>query len=212
MMNEALPSTDVILKNANQALLQAKARQSQQQPLIKGSTEHKKSLLKTKPPTKPPSGFPKGTAVSKYLRWKNDISTCSSFQPYALGAVRGSKTCFEIITKHRSCPTKVPPPIDFRWHTPSAVISRQKCWFCEEEDQPDRPLNVDQEWHTRPSRSALKHFPDCLWCKSHKSIVLPVVKYKHRIGAREDWYFWDSVEAHSKTITTSLLSFHKSEK
>eukprot|EP00971_Amphidinium_carterae_P170740 3383810-Amphidinium_carterae.2 len=40
---------------------------------------------------------------------------------------------------------EVPPPIDPRWHTPSAVISRQKCWFCGEEDQPDRPLQIC--WH-----------------------------------------------------------------
>eukprot|EP00971_Amphidinium_carterae_P238900 4742293-Amphidinium_carterae.1 len=64
MMTGASPSTDVIMRNAQQALEQAKARQNQQ-PLIKGSTEHKKSLLKTKPPTKPAPGFPPGTAVPK---------------------------------------------------------------------------------------------------------------------------------------------------
>eukprot|EP00971_Amphidinium_carterae_P350866 6491780-Amphidinium_carterae.3 len=53
-----------------------------------------------------------------------------------------------------------------------------------------------------PSRSGLKDFPDCLWCKAHESIVLPFAKYKHRIGAREDWYFWDPVEAHTRAMRT----------
>eukprot|EP00971_Amphidinium_carterae_P188858 3749025-Amphidinium_carterae.1 len=57
-------STDVILKNAQQALEQAKARQ-QKQPPIKGSNDHKKTLLKTKPPAKPAPGFPPGTAIPK---------------------------------------------------------------------------------------------------------------------------------------------------
>eukprot|EP00971_Amphidinium_carterae_P097323 1925668-Amphidinium_carterae.1 len=41
------PSTDVILRNAQQALEQAKARQ-QKQPPIKGSNEHKRTLLNFK--------------------------------------------------------------------------------------------------------------------------------------------------------------------
>eukprot|EP00971_Amphidinium_carterae_P245332 4872067-Amphidinium_carterae.2 len=59
------PSRNDILQHANQALQQAKARQSRQPLLIKGSPAHKKSLLKTQPPTKPPPGFPPGTAVPK---------------------------------------------------------------------------------------------------------------------------------------------------
>eukprot|EP00971_Amphidinium_carterae_P222598 4418094-Amphidinium_carterae.2 len=64
MMTGASPLTDVILKNAQQALEQANARQKQQPP-VKGSTEHKKTLLMTKPPTKPAPGFPPGTAIPK---------------------------------------------------------------------------------------------------------------------------------------------------
>eukprot|EP00971_Amphidinium_carterae_P314247 6246492-Amphidinium_carterae.1 len=64
MVTAASPSTDAILRNAQQALAQAKARQ-QIQPPVKGSNEHKKALLKTKPPAKPAPGFPPGTAIPK---------------------------------------------------------------------------------------------------------------------------------------------------
>eukprot|EP00971_Amphidinium_carterae_P220076 4368726-Amphidinium_carterae.1 len=51
------PSIDVIQRNAQQAIAQAKARQ-QKQPPIKGSNEHRRALLKTQPPAKPAPGFP----------------------------------------------------------------------------------------------------------------------------------------------------------
>eukprot|EP00971_Amphidinium_carterae_P210976 4186297-Amphidinium_carterae.1 len=37
-----------------------------------------------------------------------------------------------------------------------------------------------------PAFLGLKNFPDCLWCKRHKGILLPVDKFKHKIGTRED--------------------------
>eukprot|EP00971_Amphidinium_carterae_P035190 692764-Amphidinium_carterae.1 len=40
----------------------------------------------------------------------------------------------------------------------------------------------------------------CVWCKKHEGILLPVDKFKHKIGTREDWYFWDPVEAHTRAM------------
>eukprot|EP00971_Amphidinium_carterae_P156466 3101624-Amphidinium_carterae.1 len=66
--------------------------------------------------------------------------------------------------------------------------------------------SVDREWRRvaynikPPARSGLRDFPDCLWCKKHESIVLPVDKFKHKIGTREDWYYWDPVEAHTRAM------------
>eukprot|EP00971_Amphidinium_carterae_P119878 2374435-Amphidinium_carterae.1 len=119
-------------------------------------------------------------------------------------------------------PHKLTPPLNPCWNEPSAVISRCRCAICGEEDQADRPLFI--RWHEDsadgrkcgkhfcfnkfkqcgsrvaynikpPTRSELKNFPDCLWCKKHKSIILPVNKFKHKIETREDWYYWNSVEA-----------------
>eukprot|EP00971_Amphidinium_carterae_P313760 6236087-Amphidinium_carterae.2 len=200
----ASSSRNEISEHANQVLEQAKARQNRQPP-IKGSPEHKKTLLKTKPPTKPPPGFPPGTAVprgfdSEALKLAlESLPKTASAQPVI---ANNGQVMIALVNQG-----DIPAPVSFdpRWHTPSTVISRSKCGFCATEDEPDRPLHLCWYEHPRqhkkcgarvacnikpPSRSGLEDFPDCLWCKAHESIVLPHVKYKHRIGAREDWYFW----------------------
>eukprot|EP00971_Amphidinium_carterae_P090226 1786157-Amphidinium_carterae.1 len=159
----------------------------------------------TKPTTKPPPGFPPGTAVPKGFdiigsgRMIHQPALLSNHM--LLAQSEAAKLAMESL------------PMTAAAQQASAIISRQKCWFCGKEDQPDQPLQIC--WHENqnkgvkcgkrfcfnsqkkcgsrvafnikpPSRSGLKDFPDCLWRKSHESIILPVVKYKHRIGARED--------------------------
>eukprot|EP00971_Amphidinium_carterae_P222597 4418094-Amphidinium_carterae.1 len=124
-------------------------------------------------------------------------------------------------------PNEVTPQLDPRWSAPSAVISRCRCAICGKEDQADQPLHIcwyedpkdgkkcgkrfcynkHKQCGSRvaynikpPTRSGLKDFPDCLWCKTHESIILPVHKYKHKIGIREGWYYWDPTEAHSRAM------------
>eukprot|EP00971_Amphidinium_carterae_P289790 5754388-Amphidinium_carterae.1 len=227
-------SRDEILEHANQVLEQAKARQNRQPPL-KGSPEHKKSLLKTKPSTKPPPGFPPGTAVPR--RFDVISGGMMMYQPALLPPTmflaqsEAVKLALESLPKSASAQHVIadngqvmialvnqgdfptPVSVDARRHPPNAVISRQRCGFCATGDEPDRPLHLCWYEHPQtgvkcgkrfcfnkhkkcgarvaynikpPSRSGLKDFPDCLWCKAHDTIVLPVMKYKHRIGARED--------------------------
>eukprot|EP00971_Amphidinium_carterae_P289694 5752314-Amphidinium_carterae.2 len=244
-------SRNDILQHANQALEQAKARQNRQPP-VKGSPEHKKSLLKTQPPTKPSPGFPPGTAVPRGFDMISNGRML--YQPallptnMLLAQTEAVKLALESLPKTASAQPLIanngqvmialmnqgnlPVPVgcDPRWHTPSAVISKSRCRFCETEDEIDRPLQLCWYEHPQtgvkcgkrfcynthkrcgarvaynikpPSRSGIKDFPECLWCKDHDSIVLPVTKYKHKIGAREDWYFWDPVEALYRAIRTA---------
>eukprot|EP00971_Amphidinium_carterae_P329568 6462122-Amphidinium_carterae.1 len=154
MMTGTSPSTDVILKNAQQALEQAKARQKQQPP-VKGSTEHKKSLLKTKPPTKPAPGFPPGTAIPRgfdvvdsgrllyqpALLSDHMLLAQSEAAKLAMVSIPREATAKQMIAPNGQVmialvnPHEMAPPLDPRWNAPSAVISRCRCAFCGEEDQ-----------------------------------------------------------------------------
>eukprot|EP00971_Amphidinium_carterae_P276222 5481444-Amphidinium_carterae.1 len=104
------------------------------------------------------------------------------------------------------------PQPEPRWDQPSRVTSRCKCAICGLEDKVDRPLSTC--WHEDragkkcgkrfcfnqhkqcgsrvafsikpPAPSGLKDFPDCVWCKQHDGILIPVDKFKLKVGTRED--------------------------
>eukprot|EP00971_Amphidinium_carterae_P133986 2654950-Amphidinium_carterae.1 len=112
--------------------------------------------------------------------------------------------------------------IDPRWGQPSEVVMKHRCHFCKTQDAPNLPLKMC--WYEDalgrkcgkrfcfksckkcgaqlaynikpPSPSGLKDFPVCLWCKEHDHIAFTHEGYKLKIGAREDWYHWDPVEAY----------------
>eukprot|EP00971_Amphidinium_carterae_P209966 4165142-Amphidinium_carterae.1 len=110
-------------------------------------------------------------------------------------------------------PTATSTELNARWNQPSAVTSKWKCAICGEGDKEDRPLQTC--WHEDPangrkcgrrfcfngykkcgsrvafnvkppSQTGLKDFPDCLWCRKHDGVLLPVDKFKLKMGVRED--------------------------
>eukprot|EP00971_Amphidinium_carterae_P000269 5675-Amphidinium_carterae.1 len=240
------PSREAIQRNAKQALEQAKARQ-QKQPPLKGSSEHKRALLKTSPPAKPAPGFPQGTAIPRGFVVKD--SGKIMYQPallpdnMLLGQTEAARLAMESLPPNVMAHQMVAPneqvmialtnPTDTstelitRWNQPSAVTSRWKCAICGEGDKEDRPLHTC--WHEDhadgkkcgrrfcynshkkcgsrvafnvkpPSPSGLKDFPDCLWCKKHDGVLLPVSRFKLKTVVREDWYHWDPEEAFARAL------------
>eukprot|EP00971_Amphidinium_carterae_P041004 805297-Amphidinium_carterae.1 len=239
-------STDVIQKNAQKAIAQAKARQ-QKQPPIKGSSEHRRASLMTKPPAKPAPGFPPGTAIPKCFAVID--SGRMVYQPallpdhLLLGQTEAAQLAMDSLPRNVTAQQTIAPDghvmiyltnpasaaaqPDARWGPPSVVTWRCKCSICGLEDKADRPLltcwHEDQATRRKcgkrfcynqfkrcgsrvaynvkpPAPSGLKDFPDCVWCKKHDGILLPVEKFKIKVGTREDWYFWDPVEAHTRAM------------